>query len=327
MVFFFANRFPTDQAIIRSFSFLIPQMGLVYLNMELLIPRLFIKKRYVEYIFWILALFIITSVLLYVINEQLFFDEGGPRGQFRLRPDRPPRFNPIRGMVFTNAMLTMAVVFLSSAYKTTQIALSKEKEAANLKSENLNSELKFLKSQINPHFLFNSLHNIYALSLLNSEKTPGMIVKLSDMLRYIIYDCNEEKVALKKEIDYIDNFISFQKLKDDEIKNIEVAVDVENENAMIEPMLFIPFIENSFKHSKIEDVESGWIKISLKTSRSEIYFEAINSLPEKTFTKDKVGGIGIDNVKRRLELLYPDRHDLDIVKSKSEFKVALKLLL
>lgn len=220
---------------------------------------------------------------------------------------------------------TFAIFFLSSAFKTSQLALKREKEAADLKSENLNSELKFLKSQINPHFLFNALNNIYALAVMRSDKTPENILKLSDMLRYIIYDCNADLVPLQKELSYIKNYIDLQKLKDDQITAIEVDFESVDPNCMIAPMIFIPFIENSFKHSRIEDVKNGWIKLKIYNDEDRLYFIARNSISKDAYSKDAVGGVGLDNVKRRLELIYKNHHDLKIEESEEEFSVTLSL--
>ncbi len=181
-----------------------------------------------------------------------------------------------------------------------QIASIKEQESALLKSEHLNW-LKFLKSQINPHFLFNTLNNIYTLSMLKSDQTPDMILKLSNMLRYILYECSDkDKVPIAKEVAYIRNYIDLQLLKDSEIKNIHFEEGIKD-NVAIAPMLLIPFIENSFKHSRIEDTEKGWINIKLSCNRKEIFFSCENSLPAVEYKKDKTGGIGIENARRRLE--------------------------
>ncbi len=329
-VFVFSGRENVDTALSISLIMVVPQMVIAYVNMEVLIPRFFIKKDYLSYAGYVIVCFII----IYLIYEFVFprvFENFGPQHHMgrRWMNNRPPMgerpfINPMprmRGVyAFTQAL---AIFFLSTAFKTSQIALKREKEAADLKGENLNSELKFLRSQINPHFLFNALNNIYTLSVIKSEKTPEMILKLSDMLRYIIYDCNAERVSLEKEISYIENYIDLQKLKDDQMTNIDIDFESADKDCLIAPMILIPFIENAFKHSKIEDLNYGWIKLKIENKSNQLVFSISNSLPDKAYTKDKVGGVGLENVKRRLELLYSNKYQLDIRKNDQTFSVEL----
>jgi two-component system LytT family sensor kinase len=332
-VFVFSGREEIQRAFLISFILIIPQVVIAYINMELLIPRFFIKKKYWKYIGLVLLCFVGFYLFYEFVLPVVFEKLGSPHHQsgrrwIRENPETSGRsfFNPMRRMrMIYSFTQTLAIYFLSTAFKTSQIALKREKEASDLKSENLNSELKFLRSQINPHFLFNALNNIYTLSILKSDKTPDNILKLSDMLRYIIYDCNANRVPLEKEINYINNYIDLQKLKDDQITNIEVSFENIYPQCMIAPMVFIPFIENSFKHSKIEDIKHGWIKLKIENTATELIFSIHNSLPKEEYTKDKVGGVGLENVKRRLELLYPDKHHLKIAETKSEFSVELKI--
>ena len=198
-------------------------------------------------------------------------------------------------------------------------------EKEQLKRAQIESELKVLNSQINPHFLFNVLHNIYTLSYLKSEAAPKMILKLSDMLRYITYEGNKDLVSIDKEINYIRNYIDLQKLKHEKNENISVHIDVKSNHVMVPPMLFVPFIENSFKHSKIEDTEKGWIEVNLKTENGKIFFHVANSIPGKKYTKDKTGGIGLKNVKRRLDLIYGNHYQLDISNKSEKFTVNLQI--
>ena len=202
--------------------------------------------------------------------------------------------------------------------------LEQEREARTLKNENLETELKFLKSQINPHFLFNALNNIYTLTYLEDEAAPDMILKLSDMLRYILYDCTSEAVPIEKEINYLKNYVELQRLKMDDLL-IQMAIDDFDPQVSIAPMLLIPFIENSFKHSKVEDTQHGWIKLRLWSEEQQIHFRIANSKPQQPFAKDKVGGIGLQNVRRRLELLYPGKHHLTIHNTDQSFEVRLLL--
>lgn len=340
IVFVFSGREEIEKAILISSVLIVPQVIIAYINMELLIPKYFIRKKYWTYAGYVLLCFagfyLFYELIFPWISELLGLPERRGRHPESSRqrwieenPDRAKRFlNPYRKMrLYLTFVQMLAIYFLSTAFKTSQIALRREKEASELKSENLNSELKFLRSQINPHFLFNALNNIYSLSVMKSEKTPDNILKLSDMLRYIIYDCNADRVPLEKELNYIRNYIDLQKLKDDKITNIEVDFDEVDTKSMIAPMIFIPFIENSFKHSKIEDLEQGWIKMEMKHTNGDLLFELSNSTSSQEFTKDKVGGVGLENVKRRLELLYPEKHELQIESADKSFSVSLKLLL
>ncbi len=213
----------------------------------------------------------------------------------------------------------------SSLFAIAGFAASKEKEMAQLKSEKLKAEMDFLKSQTNPHFLFNALNNIYTLSVIKSDRTPENLLKLSDMLRYMLYDCKADRVPLKKELEYIDNFVALNQLKDSQGLNIKIKLDRSQPNLMVAPLIFIPFIENAFKHSKIEDLEKGWIEIELNIIDTVIHFNVRNSIPEKAYTKDTIGGIGLKNVKRQLELIYPEKHSLDILRKDSVFEIILKI--
>ncbi len=329
LVFVFSGREDLNRAIILSVIQIVPQMVLAYLNLQFLIPVFYARKRYLAYAGLVVLGFIgIYFIYEYVIT--LYFQHTGPPFMpGRMRGRMPMHFfSPMRGMRIAYVLSqTMAIFFLSTAYKISRIAAKKEQEAALLRSENLNAELKFLRSQINPHFLFNALNNIYALSVMKSDQTPDMILKLSNMLRYILYDCNADRVPLGKEISYINDYIALQKLKDEQITKVEVDTMGADQDLMIAPMMLIPFVENSFKHSQIEDVQHGWIKIKIETREKTLFFSISNSKAKSEYSKDKVGGIGLGNVRRRLELLYPGRHELVIADKTGAFTVDVKIML
>lgn len=222
---------------------------------------------------------------------------------------------------------SIAILFISTTYWVTKQAQKREQMEMALKSENLDTELKLLKSQINPHFLFNALNNIYSLSYRNQKMAPDMVMKLSEMLRYVLYETNESKVTLDKEIAYINNYIDFQRLKTDNQANINIHIDIHNPELLIEPMLLIPFIENSFKHSNI-DHPDGWVSIKLTTfGKASLLFVVSNSKPVTEFTKDNTAGIGLENVEKRLRLLYPEKHDLTVEENHDSFTVKLIVIL
>lgn len=212
----------------------------------------------------------------------------------------------------------LVVVYVRHLNKTRQREI-------DLMHQNIEFEMKFLKSQINPHFLFNAMNNIYALSIIKSDRTPEMILKLSDMLRFTLYESESKKVKVGREVDYIVNFIEFQKIKMDSEPNIKVDISNCNKELMIEPMLLIPFIENSFKHGNIDNTKKGWLQVEIKTLGPMLIFQVANSLPSIAINKDVVGGIGVENVRKRLDMLYPGRYELDIKTDDSEFRVFMKI--
>jgi two-component system LytT family sensor kinase len=223
---------------------------------------------------------------------------------------------------------TASISFLwgSTLVELTLYVSSKEKAILSIEKEKLDTEIKFLKSQINPHFLFNVLNNIYSLTVIKSDKAPENLLRLSGMLRYMLYDSNEEKVALGKEIEYLENYIKLAELKDSRGLKIQVALDKSQPNLRIAPLLFIPFVENAFKHSKIEDLKNGFININLSVSNDHLVFNIENSIPNIRISKDDVGGIGLANTKQRLHLIYPDKHFLDISDDRSTYSVILNIL-
>lgn len=186
------------------------------------------------------------------------------------------------------------------------------------------AELKLLKSQIHPHFLFNTLNNLYSLSLEKSDRAPDLIIRLADMLSYIIYDCNSEKVPLTKEVDFLNSFIELQKVRYDSC-DIHFAINGDLNNKQIAPMILHTFIDNSFKHGPDKDSGNSWIKISLGLKEEVLFFTVINSTIKDEMYENKASGIGISNAMKRLNLIYPERHDLVINHSSNRYSVFLKI--
>ncbi len=294
---------------------------LFYLNTQFLLPRFIDKGQYLLYFLLIVIILWLIFYITSISNEWFSIREfiSWKRGQ---RPAIIPRMFFGRG-VYLSLGSSMAILFISSTYWINQQSRIRKQEEFTLKNQTLEAEMKFLKSQTNPHFLFNALNNIYALSYTGSVKAPEMIMKLSDMLRYVLYESNEQKVHLSNEIEYIRNYIDFQILKIEGTPKIEMDFNIEDATIQVQPMLFIPFVENSFKHSKIENINTGWIKIQLKATNKEIDFKVENSIPIQHFSKDETGGIGLTNIKKRLSLLYPNDHILIIKNEKGIFSINL----
>jgi two-component system LytT family sensor kinase len=323
-------------ALLRSVTIIGFVASVFYFNTEILVPKLLQAKRPYLYILSLIGTGILVVIGLNLIHRHIFIDDFKPetlRGPDNFRGGRGrhpggmgnrPHWI-VRSRVFIDLFLTVVAMFIGTAYKTSRLALKRTQEATDLRSEQLQTEMKFLRSQINPHFLFNALNNAYSLAVMKSDKAPEVLLKLSEMLRYLLYECNEANVFLEKEISYIHTFIELQQLKTESPQKIEFEVDNLEPKDAVSPMLFIPFIENSFKHSKIEDTDRGWVKMRLVNNASELRFEISNSLPDAEYTKDKQGGIGLDNVRRRLALLHADKHQLDIEKRDNGFFVTLSI--
>lgn len=309
------------------------------------VPQLLLKKKYIAFtLVSIITVFVVTLILTNVVPDQILGLDNvgqvpGPRfgpGPGVGGPGSGPRFEdgppldvnrrpPSR--FFINLLLIAIAYVIATLVETFLLAQRKEEEIVINKNEALQTELKLLKSQINPHFLFNALNNIYALSAIDSGKTQKSISYLSDMLRYVLYECEQEIVPLYKEIDYIENYIKLFCLKSSKTYPITTTFSIENQNIQIVPMLLIPFLENALKHSNIEKITGTFINLKINATENSIDFELENSKPEFKIVKDDVGGIGIENVKKRLAILYPNRHELVINETSQAFKVNLKLQL
>jgi LytS/YehU family sensor histidine kinase len=194
----------------------------------------------------------------------------------------------------------------------------------SLMEEKLNTELKLLKAQINPHFIFNALNNIYSLTYMKAPSAPESVLSLSEMLRYVFYDCNKDRVPLASEIKYIENFTAFQRMKSRNEQHIQFEIEGDPKLVSIAPMLFIPFVENAFKYSRVEEDEAAFVFIHIQCATEALYFNIRNSIPQrnKPFPGSKMG---IKNVQHRLEILYPERYRLDIIEEARQFNVNLRL--
>lgn len=281
--------------------------ALFYANIFFVMPRILFRGQFVLYAVIGIGGLVVVGLIMWALAPVM--TTAGVSVQYFCRWE----------LAAVVSLLTSTVYGYSSLDR-----LSRKREI-DLTHQNIEFEMKFLKSQINPHFLFNALNNIYALSVIKSDRTPDMILKLSDMLRFTLYDSESQKVKIGREIDYIENYIEFQKLKMDSEPNIHVDTSNCNKEMLIEPMLMIPFIENSFKHGNIDNSKKGWLQVEIKTLGPILIFKAKNSLPAIAINKDIVGGIGVENVRKRLDILYPERYELNIETTDSAFSIYMKI--
>jgi two-component system LytT family sensor kinase len=281
---------------------------LFYLNALVLVPKLVYPKRYL--LLTVTALVIISVMVLLhrlmfpmLLNDQSF--ELGRAIAFTLAP----------------FVLTIAV---STTYKMLQDKSRTEHLVQQQQEENLRTELSFLRSQISPHFLFNVLNNMLALSRIKSDELEPTIFRLSALMRYMLYEADEDKVPLHKEIGYLHNYIDLQKQRMGSKVTLDIALETEEESATIAPMLLIPFIENAFKHG-VTARQQATIVIHLTVKDNILNLFVSNFRQQNPDIKDKTSGIGLANVKRRLNLLYPGRHQLAISEDPEQFCVQLQL--
>lgn len=201
-----------------------------------------------------------------------------------------------------------------------------ELDNKKLAEEKTAAELSFLKSQIHPHFLFNTLNNLYALTLIKSDKTPDIVLKLSDLLDYMIYNSNDNFVSLKKELEIIQSYIELEKMRYNERLDLKCEIHGEVDGYQIAPLILLPFIENSFKHGASNDRSHPVIRIEFSIDKEGMTLKVVNSIPVDKIKDDSVAeGIGLKNVKRRLELIYPGQYDLLITEEEKQYKVLLKI--
>jgi len=276
-----------------------------------LMPRFLYKKRYWQ--FFLGAALVVALVIMVeeLVMEPLMFPNTRRGDQF------PGLYVSLLGV--------LPVMFILSGSKFGWDALQKQAQIDELKSTMQESELQFLRSQINPHFLFNNLNNLYSYALQDSPKTPEIILEMSGVLRYMLYESKEQFVPLKKELEQLGNFIKLYKLQieDRGVVNFDVD-DIEGE-FKIAPLILIVFIENAFKHSQSGQSSDIEIDISVKLNGSSLEFYCKNNFEETPSLDTVAKGIGLQNVKKRLELLYPKKHQLEIKEEDNCYKVYLRL--
>lgn len=330
---------PLKSALLFALRALTINAIIFYSNTFWLLPKYLFGGRPARF-FLIAAMIIATTASISYVTEPYiisdFNDKMHQRDELRRRPieERPEtapqpgqamdsnkKFPPpslffiparIHPMIINGIFSSLGMLFLSTFFFLIMRDRELQQKKVNLINQNLEFEMKFLKSQINPHFLFNALNNIYALSIIKAPNAPEMILKLSDMLRFTLYDSDNQKVKIGKELAYISNFIDFQRLKMDTEPNLIIDMNNCDKDLIIEPMLLIPFIENSFKHSHIENTQRGWIKMKIETVDAMLSFSISNSAILTNNSRDLPGGIGLENVRKRLELLYHGRFTLKI---------------
>ena len=307
----------------------------VYFNLYFLIPRLLERGRYVPYVGLLLLTLVSTAACIVVgyyvsaaVSGKTFLELWG------VEPENYFHFFKVNALPSTVASMTLAmsIKLTKNWMRAKQRQQTLEKRQQVLEKEKLETELKFLKSQFNPHFLFNTINSVFVLIHKNPAEASEALAKFSDLLRYQLYECNEQEIPLGQELAYLENFIELETLRQDtDTLSLDLVVEQGYDpDLTIAPFVLIPFIENAFKHVSKQPDTSNWIKLKLDFDDRRLRFTLANSISApQPAARDILAnqGIGLKNVQRRLDLLYPGEHQLSTERSGDQYCVSLSLLL
>ncbi len=288
---------------------------MIYVTNYLLIPKLLYKKQYVGFAVIFVVMIFCSSVIKMNILGRLL--------------NNPELINwsvNLKKSLYNNIIPHFFLVIAGAAVKLMLDYGELQKRMVETAKEKAEAELNFLKSQINPHFVFNSLNSVYFLINKDNAEARGALHKFSAMLRYQLYEVNDDKIPIEKEIHYLKDYMDLQQLRKDEKYAVQFNCAPDVKGFSIEPLLLLPFVENAFKHISHFSDKSNFVKVDMFLVNSNFVFSVYNS-KELQPTTEQPGGIGLNNVKRRLELLYPGRHEIKIDSSENTFMVQLNLQL
>jgi two-component system LytT family sensor kinase len=311
-------------AAFKFIFYMVFQAAGVYFNLYFLIPRLLEKGRYFQYVSLLCLTIVCTAVLIvsgYYIGawvldkpfQELYLTD--PANYFYL---------------FESSALpsTAASMTLAMSIKLTKNWIQARRREQLLENEKLETELKFLRAQFNPHFLFNTINSIFVLINKNPKMASESLAKFSELLRYQLYECNEPHISLTQEITYLENFIELQKIRQDGNIQVSVHLEIPSSNELsIAPFIIMPFVENAFKHVSQFNNANNWIRVNSHFDDQQLQIEISNSVSKDQTSNEAVSykGIGLKNVRRRLDLLYPDKYELNIKHESEQFHVYLRL--
>ncbi|HEY0432272.1 MAG TPA: sensor histidine kinase [Chitinophagaceae bacterium] len=286
-------------------------MPVYLLYSRVIVAEMLAHKRYLRFALLSIALYGAVHFLLYILYGVI----SSP--QVESPPAYAPYFKYSAPTFLRESLWSIFYMLSSAAIAFFRKHLEDEDLVATLETDNLRFKLKYLRSQLNPHFLFNTLNSIYSLSLQKADETPEVVVKLADLMRYMIYDGSNDKVPLSKEIEFINNYIEIEKIRHK--ADIRFTVEGDPGDIMIEPLLFLPFIENSFKHAFDNNLSNAFIYINLKKESDRLLLSIVNNTSIDLESQAKrIQGSSLTNSKNILELLYPKSHELDIIQTDNE---------
>lgn len=314
-----------EKTVNASLSFLPAQLLASYFLVYYQVPKLLYKKKYLKF-----GVSFLISVYVFLVISEL-------SNMYLTELFIPKYYEEKSLMEILEDPFHLAVVYFPSVYvfvflmlmtKVVKDRFEERHQLEVLQKEKANTELKFLKAQTNPHFLFNTLNNLYSLTLDRSEKAPDVVLKLADMLDYMLYQCKDAEVPLKKEIAFIQDYIDLESLRYGNKLTLNFTYHLHCPNVMIAPLILISFVENAFKHGASNNLKDSVIRIELTTNQDQLYFSVFNTLPENSQENKRNelhSGIGFSNAQRQLELNYKNNYDLKSTKTDNDFQIVLNI--
>lgn len=294
-------------------------MLLTYINLYVLMPAYYYRQKYIDYAVMLLITLLAGGLLIRFITHTIIVPWEQLHDPARYRQENKNFWIPIR--ILRLSLSSFPIIAITMLIQLMRNAYDQQKNLRELEKEKFSAEMGLLKAQINPHFFFNTLNSLYGLTLKGSDKSPKIVLRLSELMHYMLYETRADKVLLAHEISHLENYISIEQMRFADRLDLSFIHSGDIPGKMIAPLLLLPFVENAFKHGIADD--SGWITINLKVIGNSLYLKVENSYPVNA--KSITHGLGLVNVKRRLELTYPGNYELHLAKNNDFFEVSLKV--
>lgn len=319
------SKYSQQGQLLRNFIMLFPKMLAAYTLIYYQIPKLLYKKKYFLfvisiiiscYIFTVIARIIIVYIIEGFLRERPFEQEP----ILEIIMDVKALYNKSYLWIYLPASIMLIIKLIKDTFE-------RKKHVEQLEKEKFSAELSYFKAQIHPHFLFNTLNNLYALTVQKSNKASDTVLKLSEMLDYMLYQCNDERVSVEKEIQLIQNYLDLEQLRYGDRLDLVFKHKIDNKHSKIAPLILISLIENAFKHGVSGSIDKPRIKIDVSVEKDQLRFSIFNTkhkIAQDDKTKFKQG-IGINNTKKQLKLLYPKKHQIEIIEEDVSFQVTLNV--
>lgn len=300
----------------------LPSLAFAYAIIYVVLPRFYFNKKNT-----LKTILLFAGIVVMILTINYLFAVLVEWNNARINPARPIQSPAGKIKTITKGILSNFPMMTGFAViiKMMKRSWLKQQETLQVAREKAKAELQLLKSQIHPHFLFNTLNNVYFLTLTASQKAPEMLEKLTDMLRYILNECNRSYVPLEKEIKMIKDYMALEKIRYGDRLKMDLDIKGDCKNKTISPLLLIPLVENSFKHGASKMLQHPWVDLNITVQGQYLFFLLSNSRPEEAVLPLHNGHIGLNNVKKRLQLLYPEAHELSIVNGTDSYEVFMKI--